>query len=291
MSEEYSFPTNLRGEKIEHTHLLSSETAKWDNLNLVYELEPAGEMPAGVSPHHSLVICLGDCQASFQLDNRQHQEQYSAGDIVIFAAGELFPSVRIDRQVPLIELFLPHDTLINAASEIVPSQITLRSHFKLRDPLIQQIGLALKTELEIGNSDSKLYADSMATALSVHLLRRYASHNPNIKEYREGLPPYKLNQIIEYIDSNLSHNLTLTKLASLVQISPHYFSSLFKQSTGLTPHQYVTKCRLEQAKKLLRRSHLPIIEICLQVGFHNQSHFTRLFRQHFQITPKAYRDL
>ena len=196
MSEEYSFPTNLRGEKIEHTHLLSSETAKWDNLNLVYELEPAGEMPAGVSPHHSLVICLGDCQASFQLDNRQHQEQYSAGDIVIFAAGELFPSVRIDRQVPLIELFLPHDTLINAASEIVPSQITLRSHFKLRDPLIQQIGLALKTELEIGNSDSKLYADSMATALSVHLLRRYASHNPNIKEYREGLPPYKLNQII-----------------------------------------------------------------------------------------------
>lgn len=172
----------------------------------------------------------------------------------------------------------------------MPSKVKLRSHFKLRDPLIEQMGLALKAELETGGVDSKLYADSMATALSIHLMHRYGSRNPQIKEYREGLPPYKLKQVIEYIHVNLEQDLTLTKLANLVQISPHYFASLFKQSTGFTPHQYVTKCRLEQAKILLKRSHLPIIEICYQVGFHNQSHFTRLFRQHFQITPKAYRN-
>ena len=291
MPPEYPFPTNLQGEPVEHFHLLSSETAGWNNLGLVYELEPAGEMPEGVSPDHSLIICLGDCQANFNLDGKQHQEQYSAGDIVIFPAGELFPRVRTDRQVPLLELFLPHDTLINAVRETIPSQITLRSHFKLRDPLIQQMGLALKAELETGNSDSKLYADSMATALAVHLMRHYGSRNPNIKEYREGLPPHKLSQTLEYIDTNLDEDLTLTTLAKVVQISPHYFSSLFKQSTGLTPHQYVTKCRLEQAKILLRRSPFSIVEICHQVGFQNQSHFTRLFRQHFKITPKAYRNL
>lgn len=290
MSEEYPFPTDLKGEKIEHTHLLSSDRAGWDNLNLIYEIEPAGEMPESVSTAHALVICLGDCQGKYKLNGKWYREQYSAGDMVIFPAGELFPRFRIDRPTPLIEIFLSPDTFINAA-ETVPSKIKLRSHFKLRDPLIQQMGLALKAELETGGVDSKLYADSMATALSIHLMRRYASRNPQIKEYREGLPPYKLKQVIEYIRINLDRDLTLTRLASLVQISPHYFASLFKQSTGLTPHQYVTKCRLEQAKMLLRRSPLPIIEICHQVGFQNQSHFTRLFRQHFQITPKAYRDL
>ncbi|MDJ0650457.1 MAG: AraC family transcriptional regulator [Xenococcaceae cyanobacterium MO_188.B19] len=291
MSEEYPFPTDLQGEKIEHTHLLSSEQAGWDNLNLIYEIEPAGEMPEAVSPDHALVICLGDCQGKYKLDGKWHQEQYSVGDIVIFPAGELFPRFRIDRPTPLLEIFLAPDTLINAAAETVPSKIKLSSHFKLRDPLIQQMGLALKAELEMGGVDSKLYADSMATALSIHLMRRYASRTPQIKEYREGLPPYKLEQVIEYIRVNLERDLTLTRLANLVQISPHYFAGLFKKSTGLTPHQYVTKCRLEQAKILLRQSYLPIIEICYQVGFQNQSHFTRLFRQHFQITPKAYRNL
>jgi AraC family transcriptional regulator len=291
VSEEYSFPTNLQEEPIEHLHLLSSQTAGWNSLHLIYELEPAGEMPAVVSSAHSLVICLGDCQASFKLSDRWHSERYSSGDIIIFPAGEFFPRVRIDRPVPLIELFLPSDSLINAARETLPSKITLRSHLKLRDPLIQQMGLALKTELETAGVDSKLYADSMATALSVHLLQRYADRNLNIKEYKQGLPPHKLDRVIEYIQVNLEEDLSITKLADLVEISPHYFASLFKQSIGLTPHQYVVKCRLERAKILLRRSHLPIIEICHQVGWQNQSHFTRIFRQHFHITPKAYRDL
>ncbi len=291
MPPEYPFPTNLEEENIKHFRLLSSETAGWNNLGLVYELEPAGEIPEGVFRDHSIIICLGDCQANFNLDGKQHQEKYSAGDIVIFPAGELWPRISIDRQVPILELLLPHDTLINAICETIPYQITLRSHFKLRDPLIQQIGLALKAELETGNSDSKPYADSMATALAVHLMRYYGSRNPKIKEYKAGLPVHKLSQTLEYIDTHLDGDLTLTKLANLVQISPHYFSSLFKQSIGLTPHQYVTKCRLEQAKILLKRSSLPIVEICYQVGFQNQSHFTRLFRQYFKITPKAYRNL
>ncbi|EAZ91295.1 helix-turn-helix transcriptional regulator [Crocosphaera chwakensis] len=289
MPPEYPFPTNE--EQIKHFRLLSSETAGWNNLGLVYELEPAGEIPEGVSQDHSIVICLGGCQANFNLDSKQHQEEYSAGDILIFPAGELLPRIRVDRQVPILELLLPHDTLINTICETIPFQITLRSHFKLRDPLIQQIALALKAELETANSDSKLYADSMATALAVHLMRHYGSRNLNIKEYRAGLPVHKLSQTLEYIDTHLDRDLTLTKLANLVQISPHYFSSLFKQSIGLTPHQYVTKCRLEQAKILLKRSPLSIVEICHQVGFQNQSHFTRLFRQHFKITPKTYRNL
>jgi AraC family transcriptional regulator len=286
-----NLPTDLKGEYVEHTHLLSSDRAGWDKLSLVYELEPAGEMPEIVASSHSLVICLGDFQGSFLLDGQWHHEQYSSGDIAIIAAGELFPRVRVDRQVPLLELFLSPDSLVDGIGAIIAAKVQLRSHFRLRDPLIQQMALALKTELEIAGKDSKLYADSMATALSAHLLQKYAAKSSVIKEYRGGLAPYQLRVVIEYIQTYLAEDLSLDKLASLIDISPHYFASLFKQSTGLSPHRYIIQCRLQQAKTLLRQRENAIALICQEVGFQNQSHFTRVFRQHFKITPKAYQDL
>ncbi|MDZ8222503.1 helix-turn-helix transcriptional regulator [Nostoc sp. ChiVER01] len=60
---------------------------------------------------------------------------------------------------------------------------------------------------------------------------------------------------------------------------------------GLSPHQYVIQCRIEQAKFLLTSTQLPIIEIALQVGCSSQSNFTTLFRKHIGITPKAYREM
>ncbi len=286
-----NFPTDLNGEYVEHTHLLSSNRAGWDKLSLIHELEPAGEMPEVFLPAHSLVICLGDFQGSLLLDGQWHDEQYSKGDIAFIAAGEVFPRVKVDREVPLLELFLSPDILVGGIGEIISPKVKLESHFRLRDPLIQQMGLALKTELEIAGKDSKLYADSMATALGAHLLQRYGLKDSVVKEYRGGLTPYQLRIVIEYIQNHLDCDLTLNTLASLIEISPHYFASLFKQSTGLSPHKYITQRRLEKAKTLLRQRNLAISFICQEVGFKNQSHFTRVFRQHFKITPKAYQDL
>ena len=284
------FPTDLKGEYIEHNHLLNSDKAGWEKLSLMYEVEPAGEMPEAIATSHILVVCLGDFQASFQRDRQWHHEQYTKGDIVIVAAGELFPRVRVDRKVPLLDLFLSADALAEGIGTTISSKTQLRSHLRLRDPLIQQMALALKTELEIAGEDSKLYADSMATALGTHLLTRYGVKT-SVKNYQGGLTPSQLKIVVEYIQANLDCELSSNNLSNLIHISPHYFASLFKQSTGLSPYKYITQSRLEKAKELLRDRNLPIVFICQEVGFKNQSHFTRVFRQHFKITPKAYRDL
>ena len=285
------FPTDLKGEYIEHNHLLSGNKAGWDKLNLMYEVEPAGEMPEAIATSHILVVCLEDFQASFQLDRQWHHEQYNKGDIAIVAAGELFPRVRVDREVPLLDLFLSADALVEAIGETRSSKTQLRSHLRLRDPLIQQMALALKAELETAGEDSKLYADSMATALGAHLLTRYGVKNSTVKDYKGGLTPSQLKTVIEYILAHLDGELNSNNLSNLIHLSPHYFASLFKQSTGLSTYKYITHSRLEKAKNLLRDRNLPIVFICQEVGFKNQSHFTRVFRQHFKITPKAYRDL
>lgn len=276
-----------------HLHLLESFDVGWDGLQLIHEIEPADETPQTYLGQHFIVIALGDFRASYMLDGTWHHIDYTQGDIAIFPGHEAFPKTQVDREVELVELFLDPVILARTACELVDANnIELVPQLHLRDPLIEHMGLALKTELELGGADSRFYADCMATALSVHLLRRYSTRQQEIKNYTGGLPKSQLRDIFNYVEENLDQSLTLTKLSNVVGISPNYFASLFKQSIGITFHQYVTKIRIEKAKRLLqnRDSNLKIIDICQEVGFQSQSHFTRVFRQHTGTTPKVYRD-
>jgi AraC family transcriptional regulator len=277
----------------EHLHLVSSFDLGWENLNLIYELEPENETQATDFGTHFICIALGSFRATYMIDSRWQHREYTKGDVIIIPSTEMFPQTYVDREVELVELFLKPEILTHAATDFGHNRIELTRQLQVRDPLIEQIGLALVSEVQTGGADSQLYAESMTTALSAHLLRRYCSQRNDIKQYTGGLPKYKLQQVIEYINTHLENSLTLSELAASACTSLNYFASLFKQSTGLTPHQYVMKCRIEKAKQLLRHSrltNLTLVEISQQVGFQNQSHFTRVFKQHTNTTPKAYKD-
>jgi AraC family transcriptional regulator len=78
-------------------------------------------------------------------------------------------------------------------------------------------------------------------------------------------------------------------MAGVLNLSQYHFCRLFKQSTGITPHQYLTRCRIDRAKQLLLKTELTITEVAFEVGFTNHSSFTRLFRQYVGVTPKVFR--
>lgn len=75
----------------------------------------------------------------------------------------------------------------------------------------------------------------------------------------------------------------------MLHLSHYHFCRLFKQSTGITPHQYLTQCRIDRAKQLLLTTRLTITEIAFAVGSTNHSSFTRLFRQYVGVPPKVFR--
>jgi AraC family transcriptional regulator len=130
----------------------------------------------------------------------------------------------------------------------------------------------------------------LADALVVHFLRRYVATRPFLSVGSSGLAPYKLRHTIAYIKEHLEQALSLATLAAVAQTSPAHFTRLFRHAIGLAPHQYVLMCRMEQAKRLLAETDIPLGEIALQVGCADQSHFTALFRKYVTLTPKAYRD-
>jgi AraC family transcriptional regulator len=151
--------------------------------------------------------------------------------------------------------------------------------------------MALVLQIAVTAEDvaDRLYAEVLTDALAVHVLKRYAASRPVLPEAPGRLAPYKLRRTIAYIQDHLEHELSLVELAAVAQISPHHFAHLFKQATGRTPHRYVITCRMEQAKRLLVETDLPLTDIAYQVGCADHSHFTALFRQHVGTTPKTYR--
>jgi AraC-like DNA-binding protein len=193
--------------------------------------------------------------------------------------ASLTPSV-----YPKLLIHTPYESLLGGHIELVPS---LPAH----DPLLTHIALVLRAVMESKDLAGRLYAESLADALVTHFLRRYGASRHFLQEVvAGGLSPYKLQRTTAYIKDHLEQVLSLATLAAVGETSPAHFARLFKYTTGCSPHQYVIRCRMDQAKQLLAETDISLSEIGLQVGCADQSHFTALFHKYLSMTPKAYRD-
>jgi AraC family transcriptional regulator len=148
--------------------------------------------------------------------------------------------------------------------------------------------LAMRADLDAGSPAGRLYGESLANALAVYLLDRYAVRGYAPVIYRGGLPRYRLKRVLDHIGDNLRDDLSLSQLAAIAGMSSHYFAEMFKQSTGSAPHQYVLRRRIERAKERLRDAKCNVIEAALDAGFQNPSHFARMFRKFVGITPSGF---
>jgi len=98
-----------------------------------------------------------------------------------------------------------------------------------------------------------------------------------------------LEKALRYIDENSALPLTLEDVAKQVSLSPFHFAHLIKKELGFTFVDYLTRVRIKKAKRLLRQSDYNITQIALEVGYPDQSYFTKVFRRIEETTPKLYR--
>ena len=162
-------------------------------------------------------------------------------------------------------------------------------HVGIRDAQIEYIAFALKSELDAGCPSGRVYGDGLAVALAARLLGGYSAQITSSHNSNALLSGYTLRCVTDYIEDNLTKDLTLAEIADVAHMSPHYFSRAFRNSAGTPPHRYVIDRRIEKAKTLLSENCLPLVEVGLSVGFQNQSHFTTLFHKRTGVTPKVYR--
>jgi AraC family transcriptional regulator len=193
----------------------------------------------------------------------------------------------------ILHLYLGPDALLDYATERgFQGAATQSLHYTVRDPLLEQIGRAILTEMQAETAAGSLLVESLSSSISARLLQSHSMSPLDIaaRLSRVGkLDPRRLSRVLEYVHAHLGGELDIRGMASAASLSRFHFARAFKASTGQTPYQYVSAKRLAQAKVLLAQNQ-PIAQIALALNFSSQANFTRAFRREFGITPGQYRE-
>lgn len=161
----------------------------------------------------------------------------------------------------------------------VPADFEFKMVLPAHDELIGACLRALLHEAQSGYKYGELYGDAISTTIAAHYLLRYGTRKVKIDEPRGGLSKAALSTVIEYMEANAYRRIRLAELASLVYLSAYHFARLFKQSTGLSPYQYLLRTRVKLARKLMNNGDATLKEISERVGFYDASHFSRAFKR------------
>jgi AraC family transcriptional regulator len=265
--------------------------AGWEGIRLEHCRLRAGELPEHCHHEHVALVSLRDGyggELRTASGSRIHGTQ-RRGNVWVLPSG-LAHTARLEGSSEHLALYLDPALVAKAATESHLNQnVQLVERFTSGDQVISSVGMALLGELETEGLSGRLYAESLANVLAVHLLRHYSVSPSMIPRVSGGLSGQRLRQVKDFIASNFADDIRLEDLAQQAHMSSFHFAREFKKSTGTTPHQYLIKFRVEQAKTLLENSELPLIEVGLRSGFSHQSHFTRLFHRFTGTTPQTYR--
>jgi AraC family transcriptional regulator len=275
--------------------LLSSEGRGWRNIQVYnYGLAPQPEVVAIpiVSAHTIQLVLEGVCESRGMVEGHSVHSHVYPGIVNLTPVGMQAAHSWTGT------LVVPHIFLSPALMKMVvsdlkrtdPDNVELFCHPYIHDLLIEQLCLALVHELESDGLHGSLYADTMALALTVHLLRHYSSLNRVNDIHARGLSKKQLQLVHEFIGDFLAADVGLDELANLTGLSAASFAKQFKISTGLPPHQYLIRRRIERAKELLGSKELTVAEVSQAVGFFDQSHLVRHFKHWVGVTPKDYRE-
>jgi AraC family transcriptional regulator len=269
--------------------LVTSYHTGWKGLTFTHYRHPPHKTVEHCLLQHSLAIAdPKSCfQAERRLDGKFKHYAHGNGRVDVIPAF-LSHWTNWDREVEFSVIAICPTLLNRTAQESMQREIELIPQFAIDDPVIQQLALALRTEIQTGCMSGKLYGELLGTALAARLVQNYAVGKPAIEFRANGLAQSQLKRVIDYMKANLTQDLSILDLATLTNMSESHFSRSFKRSVGIAPYQYLMQQRVERAKQLLKQQAISISDIALDCGFANQTHLTKVFRQMTGMTPKAY---
>ncbi len=275
--------------------MASSEGLGWGGVALARLREPPTEVDLPALPQHVVMVHLAGATNLERGDTagRRRAKRFGVGEVNFLAAGRP-SSWRWDGHPECAQVYLEPALVERAAAgalDLDPKRLEFVGFHAEPDPLVRQLGLALLGEVEAGGLAGPLFADTIAQALALHLLRRHSAGAPPRRGAgRSGLAPAVLARVQDHIEARLSEPLRLADLARVAGYAEAHFAQAFRRAAGQPPHRYVLGRRVERAKALLARSDLPMVDIAFRCGFQTQSHFTAVFGKAVGTPPRRFRE-
>lgn len=221
---------------------------------------------------------------------RQPQRCYEPGDLAYLPAGTDLRTHYVSGAYNETLIRIPN-AAIQAAADAVrlpENRLTVFQVFPER----MSLGLAQALRrMALANALDPvvpMMAEGAAAALAANVVRML-SRQMDAQAPAAGLSPQRRQRVVDYIEARLSHPISLADIAAVAALSPYHFARAFKASMGMTPVRYVWQRRIELARRMLRETGAPLVDVALACGFGSQSHFTTAFKMATGVTPAAYR--
>jgi AraC family transcriptional regulator len=158
-----------------------------------------------------------------------------------------------------------------------------------QDSTMHGLAVALLDRIELGHERSTLFVDHIALAFYAHATDTYGHVSGPQKVVPGQLSPWQLRRAIDVIAANLDGDPTIAQLAGECGLSSGYFARAFRRTTGVTPHQWLIRKRVERAQELLLRGRIELAEVAIVCGFVDQSHLSRVFAKFAGMSPGRWR--
>jgi AraC-like DNA-binding protein len=170
-------------------------------------------------------------------------------------------------------------------------ELEYRSGIGMDDPVVTHLAMALRPAFRRPERASRLFVDAVTTAVATHVATTYGGLRTREAAAGAGgrLRPWQARRAMEMLDASLGGGLRTAELARACGLSASHFVQAFRRTTGLTPHRWLTRRRVERAMALLRDTDRSAAGIALACGFADQSHFTRVFTAVVGCPPVAWR--
>lgn len=252
----------------------------WDNLELLHASNITHDYPRHVHEEYCLAIML---QGVETLVCRGQSYQAFPGDLMLLNADEAHSSKSVGTEYRVIHI---HPKALSRIGFEVGGRKLETPYFP--NPVIKDSSLfrlLLNLHLKLEQNASPLEQESELISAVGLLLAR---HNEIRSTFQPlGKEPRCIKQVLDYLKAHYAESVSLTQLASLADLSPFYLLRVFRNQTGVPPHEYQTQVRIAHARKLIQSGH-SISQAALETGFFDQSHLSRNFKRIVGVTPGRY---
>ncbi len=265
-----------------------------DLVHLDYFEADEDSMPTAVFSQHHVLFNLRD--EPQQVENwrggTRRAFTYARNEVVVTPAG-MPAGWRWRGRSRCIVITLDPEPLARFAGRELGLVLTARQLVDEPQRLDEDLTMAaeqLYQALASKDSGSAVVYEALARVFVVKLLRTYAERRGVMENPTAEFSAERYRRVLDFVEDNMARPITVEDMAAAAGMSASAFARVFKAAIGDTPHQFLSRYRVEQAQAMMRDLSRPLIDVALACGFADQPHLGRVFKKFTGQTPKAWRD-
>ncbi|MGF6574815.1 AraC family transcriptional regulator [Paraburkholderia sp. GAS333] len=286
MEHQWRCPSDKNSQARERGNIL---VTRW-NRN---DSKPLEVVNSGSAAHHCIAMNLKCTSLTFSHGgNTIVRGRLTAGAVQITAPGVACSAV-FESPADVLHLFASQQVLGECFEDMFgrphAGEIRLDDPKLVRDPALERLGQALAVAQSDDAALGKVFTDSVSLAIVSRVIARHFTVTGRQTREASALQPWRLSRVIEFVDEHLSKSIGLADIANSAGLTRMHFASQFRRATGMRPHEYLLRRRIEHAQHLLRESKHNVLDVALSCGFRSQAHFTTVFKRIVGDTPYCWR--